>query len=141
MGQEVAAEPKRRPPLLVLAAVLIFAESVLLFALAGWSIVALAGSGASSVTDGVALIVFTLLAAFWLLFIGSGTLRMRPWTRAAAITWQVVQLAVAVGSFEGLDATPAIGWALLVPAVIVIVLVLTPQVTAVTKRERHDEEL
>jgi hypothetical protein len=130
-----AAKRPGRPLLLVVLAVLIFAESALLFALAVWSILALIWVGASSVGNGIALIVFILLAAFWLLFIGVGTLRMQPWTRAAAITWQVIQIAIGIGSFEGLTATPALGWALLVPAVVIIVLVLTPQVTAVTRRK------
>jgi hypothetical protein len=133
-GAEGGTAPKRRPVLLIVLAILLFAESAFMFVLAVWSITSLAASGASSFTSGIALIVFILMGAFWLLFIGIGTLRMKPWTRASAITWQVLQIAIAVGSFEGLDATPTIGWALLVPALLVILLVLTPQVTAVTRR-------
>jgi hypothetical protein len=46
----------------------------------------------------------------------------------------VLQIAVAIGCFQGLFARPDIGWALLVPAVLALVLLFTPPVVAATAR-------
>ena len=124
----------RRPALLIVLAVVLLAESALLFGVTAWLIFETAGASAASLYSGIALIVSSALAAVWVLAIGLATVRMHSWIRAAAITWQVVQLAIAVGSFEGLDATPRIGLALLIPSIVVILLVLSPSVTAVTHR-------
>jgi hypothetical protein len=56
------------------------------------------------------------------------------------VTIQILQIAVAVGSFQGLYARPDLGWALLVPALAGIVLVLTPQVVKATTRNTTQHE-
>jgi hypothetical protein len=63
------------------------------------------------------------------------TLRGRSWIRGAAVTWQVVQIAIAAGCFQGLYARPDLGWALLVPSIIGILLAISPQVVAATRRD------
>ena len=43
-------------------------------------------------------------------------------------------IAIAVGAFEGVFRAPAIGWALLVPALVALGLVLSPPATRVLAR-------
>jgi hypothetical protein len=50
------------------------------------------------------------------------------------LTWQLLQIAVAIGCFQGVFAVPSLGWALLAPAVVAILLLLSPPVVAATRR-------
>ena len=88
---------------------------------------------------GSGAIVLAILAAVWLIVTAVSTLRARSWIRASAVTWQVLQIAVAIGSFQGLYARPDLGWALLVPALVGIGLALSPGVIRATSRPRSDE--
>ena len=124
-----------RHPLVVAFAVLIFAECALLTAAVVYLVVELMIATPSSLASALFLTLLTAVAAAWLGVIGVNVLRASTWVRGAAIVWQVLQVAVAIGSFQGLFAQPAIGWALLVPAVIVLVLVFTPAVVQATRRE------
>ena len=123
-----------RNPLLVLLAVLLFAECALLVAATVYLVIELLIATPASLASALFLTVLTGIAAAWLGVIAVNTLRASPWIRGAAITWQVLQIAVAIGCFHGLFAQPAIGWALLVPALAVLVLVFTPRVVQATKR-------
>lgn len=120
----------RRHPLVVILAVLLFAECALLTAATIYLVIELLTATPDSYPSAVALTILTGIAAVWLGFIGANVLRGRAWTRSAATVWQVLQLAVAVGCFQGLFARPDVGWALLVPAVVVLVLLFTPPVVA-----------
>jgi len=79
-----------------------------------------------------AILLLTLIATVWLGAIVVGALRGRGWIRGAAIVWQVLQIAVGVGSLQGTFANPSVGLWLIVPAVLVVVLLLVPSVVAVT---------
>jgi len=64
----------------------------------------------------------------------------RWWSRAAAIVWQILQLSVAIGAFQGLFARADVGWALLVPAIIIIGLLLwTPVRIAYSRPDDRPE--
>jgi hypothetical protein len=65
---------------------------------------------------------------------GIGVLRGRPWVRGAVVVWQILQMAVAVGSFQGMFARPDIGWLLLAPAIVALGLVFTKPVVEATAR-------
>ena len=85
-----------------------------------------------SYAAGIAVIVMAAVAATWLGFIVFAALRGRAWMRGASIVWQVLQFAIGFGCFEGLTAAPVVGWQLVVPAVAVVVLLVSPPVRAVT---------
>ena len=123
-----------RHPLLLLLAVLLFAECALLVGATVYLVVELLVATPSSLASALFLTLLTAIAAVWLGFIAVNALRGSPWIRGAAITWQVLQIAVGIGSLQGLFAQPAIGWALVVPALAVLVLVFTPPVVQATKR-------
>ncbi len=124
----------RRSPLVTLLVVLLFAECALLAAASIYLLVELFTATPSSLASAVALLVLTAIATVWLGVIAVNVLRGRAWTRGAAIVWQVLQGAIAIGCFQGTFAQPEVGWVLLVPALVVLVLLFTPSVVAATSR-------
>lgn len=88
----------------------------------------------------IALTVIAAIAAIWLIAIVFAFWRGRQWSRAAALTWQVLQIAVAIGAFQGIFAQPTIGWALLLPAIAVIILLMTRSVIEHSRAPRRIDE-
>jgi hypothetical protein len=88
-----------------------------------------------SYASAVFLTVLTAAAAGWLGAITIGVLRRRSWARGAATVWQVLQGGIAIACFQGVFAQPAIGWVLLVPALVALVLLFTPPVVEALRRE------
>ncbi|MCX7521098.1 hypothetical protein OSC27_02265 [Microbacterium sp. STN6] len=137
MGENAGAEAhenRRRPAFLTALAVLLFLDAALVAATVVWLLFELLTATPSSYASAVAILVLAALAAVWLVVTALATLRGRSWVRAAAITWQILQLAIAVGFFQGQDARPTLAWALLVPALIGVALALSPAVVRATAR-------
>jgi hypothetical protein len=128
-------EPMRAPVLLKILAVLLFAEAAALAAGAVFLLVELLVETPQSYAAAVAILAITALAAVWLAIIGVNTLRGRPWVRAAAMVWQVLQIGLGIGSMQGLFPREDIGWFLIVPAIVVIALLFTGPVLAATRRD------
>ena len=126
--------PTVKHPLLIALAVLLFAECALLAVATIYLVIEILVDTPASYASAVALTVLTAIAAIWLGFIAVNILRGRAWTRGATVVWQVLQVAVAIGCFQGLFARPDIGWALLLPAIVVLVLLFTRPVIAATAR-------
>lgn len=120
---------------LTLLTLLLGLEAVAMTALALFLLFELLTQPAASIGGGIAIVVLGFLAALWLVAIVIGVVRRRPWIRGAAMTWQFLQIAVAVGCFQGLFAQPDIGWLLLAPALVCILLLLSPRLTAVLRPE------
>jgi hypothetical protein len=126
------SSPARRSRAHILLVVLLAAEALLLWALVVWLILELLTDQPTSYGSAVAILVLVIVAALWVTAITWGALRGRSWIRAAAVTWQLVQVFIAIGSFQGLYARPDLGWALLIPSVLVIVLIFTRSVVEAT---------
>ncbi|MEI5585539.1 MULTISPECIES: hypothetical protein [unclassified Agromyces] len=128
-GRDATASPPGgvRAALLTVT-VLLFAEAAALAGVVVWILVDVLVLQPSSFATAIALIVITALGAVWVAAIAIASARRAHWSRAGAIVWQVLQLSIAVGAFQGLFARPDIGWALLIPAVTVIALLLWPPV-------------
>ena len=120
--------------LLTLLRVLLILEAALVIAVAVWFLVELLTAEPASFASAVAIFVIVLIAAAFVTAIAVGAMRSQPWIRGAAVTWQIVQVAVAVGCFQGLYARADIGWALLLPSLLVLGLLLTPGVRAALSR-------
>jgi hypothetical protein len=136
-GPDRGREPRRLPrhPLLMLLAVLVLAECLLLVVATGYLVVELLTVVPESYASAVFLTVLTAAAAGWLGAITIGVLRRRSWARGAATVWQVLQGGIAIACFQGVFAQPAIGWVLLVPALVALVLLFTPPVVEALRRE------
>ena len=139
-GDEKQGGTVRRPRAVVLLAAILYAEAGLLWAAVVWLILELLTATPTSLATAVAVLVLVLIAATWVTAIAVNSLRRRSWIRSAAVTWQVLQIAVAVGSFQGLYARPDLGWALLLPSVVVMVLLFQPRVIAETTPARSDDD-
>jgi hypothetical protein len=111
---------------------LLGAEAALLWGVVVWLILELLTDQPSSFASALAILILAIIAAAWVSTITVATLRGRSWIRAAAVTWQLVQVFIAIGSFQGLYARPDLGWALIVPSVLVVVLLFTRSVVAAT---------
>ncbi|SFR86747.1 hypothetical protein SAMN05428970_3343 [Agromyces sp. CF514] len=119
---------------LATVSIVLFLEAAGLAAVVVWLVVDLLSLAPSSYATAIALLVLVVLAAAWVGAAAIGSLRRAPWARASAIVWQVLQVSIAVGAFQGMFARADIGWVLLVPAITVIGLLLwTPVRMAYTR--------
>ena len=125
----------RRPALLLLLAVLLALESAALVAVACYLVVELLVARPDSIATAIALLLLDVLAAVWVGTMVVHTLRGRSWIRSGAITWQVLQIAVGIGSFQAPFSRPDIGLLLILPAAAAIILLFTPPVIAATRRQ------
>jgi hypothetical protein len=128
------SERTRSRQVIVLSA-LIFLEAALVVGATAFLVFELLTVTPDSLASALALTVLTAVAAVWVIAIAIGVLRGRAWSRGAAIVWQVLQLAVAVGAFQGAFARPEVGWLLLVPALAALVLLFSRPVIAATRRQ------
>ncbi|MDJ0349863.1 hypothetical protein [Cryobacterium sp. PH29-G1] len=110
-------------------------EALALWAFSAWWVLEMIVATPNSAGASLALVALTVVAAVWVSAITVGALRRRPWIRGAAVTWQLVQVMIAIGCFQGIYARPDIGWLLLLPSIIVLVLVFSPRVIAATSHE------
>ncbi|QNE46029.1 hypothetical protein F1C58_03290 [Glaciihabitans sp. INWT7] len=131
------SEPRvsRRPALLVLLALLLALECAALVAVACYLVIELLVARPDSIATAIALLLLDVLAAIWGGTMAVHTLRGRSWIRSGAMTWQILQIAVGIGSFQAPFSRPDIGWLLILPAVGVIILLFTPSVIAATRRQ------
>lgn len=127
--------PGKHPLLFVLVAVL-YLECAFLAVLTAYLVVELVVARPDSYASAVAIIVLTAVATVWLGVLAFHTLRGRSWIRAGVVVWHLLQIAVAVSSFQGLFARADVGWALLVPAILALVLLFTPPVIDATTGRR-----
>ncbi|WP_241975022.1 MULTISPECIES: hypothetical protein [Cryobacterium] len=130
-GKNASGAPFRPRALLILAA-LLWAEAALLWTAVVWLVLELITATPTSLASALAILVLVLIAAAWVTAIAINSLRRRTWIRGAAVTWQLVQIAVAVGCFQGLYARVDLGWALLLPSLAVLALLFMPRVIAAT---------
>jgi hypothetical protein len=97
------------------------------------------GETKSFVTS-VALFALVAAAAAWVIFIGFALLKRKRWARSGGVFWQLVQLAVATGSFSGQFGSQAIGWSLILPSVLGLGLLFNKKVVAATLTNFEDPE-
>lgn len=119
----------------VLVGILI-AEAALLWVAFAWQVYQLVTSEPASLPSAIALIVINVLVAVWVSAIAVNAGKGRSWVRGAALSWQLVQIAISIGAFQGVYARPDVGWAILIPSVVVIILLLSPGVISADDRGR-----
>jgi hypothetical protein len=124
----------RRSPSVYLLVVLLFAESALLIAAAVYLVVQVITDGSGSVVSAIALTVLTAVGAAALFAVARGVLAGRAWTRSAALVWQIIQGAVGIFALQGEGSRPDVGWGLLIPAIVVVILLFTKSVIATISR-------
>ena len=119
----------------VVLSALIFLEAALVVGATVFLVFELLTETPQSLPSALALTVLTAIAAIWVVAIAVGVLRGRAWSRGAAIVWQVLQIAVAVGAFQGSFARAEVGWPLLLLALATLLLLFSRPVGEATRRE------
>ena len=130
-----AGSKKVVPPAIKLAVGILAIEALAPAYLAGWDLISIISGQGIVLSTLLALLALWLGAALWVGFIARRLYEGRAWARSAAVFWQLVQLAIAWGSFTGRFANWWIGGALVITSLAVIVLVLSKASIAHTSRE------
>jgi len=125
----------RIPGTLVGLAAVLFLESAALAAVTVWFLVEILTTQVNSVGGSILTLTLAAGATAWIASAGVGALRARSWVRGAALTWQLCQLAVAVGAFQGIFAQPLVGVAIVVPTLVALVLLFVPPTTQALRRD------
>lgn len=120
--------------MLILLVAILFLEAAVLAAATLWFLSRVFLEKADSLGGAVVILVIVALVTVWVTVTAIYTLRARPWVRGAIFTWQILQIAVAAGAFQGFYAQPSVGYALLVPAVLAALLLFAPSVLKATTR-------
>ncbi len=126
----------KRPAALWLLIVLLSLELLGVGSLAGTLLIETLTTPTATFGAGIALTIVAFIAAASLTAIVVGTYRGQAWTRAAAIVWQVLQVAVGVGALQGQVAQPGWGWPLIILAALVFLLLFAKSVIASTSDRR-----
>ena len=135
----MTTQPEKAPVGLVFASILLWAEGAFIGVLAARLGLALISGETKSFVTSVALFALVTAAAAWVIFIGFALLKRKRWARSGGVFWQLVQLAVATGSFSGQFGSQAIGWSLILPSVLGLGLLFSKKVVAATLT--NDEKL
>lgn len=106
-------------------------EAVVIWAAAVWLVIELGTASPESFRTAIALTVLTALIALWVSASAVALFRRARWARGSAVTWQVLQAAVAVGAIQGDAPNWLVAVALLIPALAVVLLAISPAVRAV----------
>lgn len=128
----MTSEPEKPPTGLVLATILLWAEGLFVGFLAARLGLALTSGETRSFVTSAALFALVAAASAWIIFVGFSLLKGKRWARSAAVFWQLVQLAVATGSFSGQFGSQAIGWGLILPSVVGLGFLFSKKVVAAT---------
>ncbi len=110
-----------------------YLEALVLYIATVAIIWAMATSTTKALLTDSALVVLTLGAAIWLTFAGRAILRGKRWARSAGIFWQLIQLAIALGTFE---ASLLYGYAIAIPSLAVLFTLFTKAVVKATSETR-----
>lgn len=106
-------------------------EAVALWAAVFALVIGMVSGGADSFSSGIALTVLAAVAAVWLSATAVAVARAQRWARGSVITWQVMQVAIAVGAVQGSDPSWGVAVLLTIPAVAAVLLVVVRPVRAV----------
>ena len=137
----MAKEQQKRPFGLILAAGLIALEGLFLGSLAAQLGLSVIAGDSISLVSSVALFALVAGAVIWVISIAINLWRGRRWARSAGFFWQLVQLAIAAGSFGGQFGSQAIGWSLVIPSLTVMIALLSKKVVAATMEAAEPSEL
>jgi hypothetical protein len=110
-----------------------FLEALVLYLATIASIWAMVTSQSKALLTDSALVLLTLGAAIWLTFAGLAITKGKRWARSAGVFWQLIQLTIALGTFE---ASLLGGLAIAVPSIAVLLSLFLPEVVRATSETR-----
>ncbi|MFY8027369.1 MAG: hypothetical protein ACOVMF_05515 [Aquiluna sp.] len=119
--KEINTQFNRVPKRLLIAIIVVSAESALIWGLTFWSLFALFSGDFLNLASAMFLTGILFAMALWTSNIAYGLYRFRKWSHTAGLVLQLIFAAVATASFSGEFAQPVIGFSLLVLAIICFV--------------------
>ena len=131
------AAMSERPRAAGILAIIVFLEAVAVLGVAVWSVVTVIGAEARELTAGLFWAACLAGLAFFLLQAGRGVLDGRSWSRAAVVVWQVLQLGISFGTFNGAEGPVPLALAMFVPALAALVIVFRRPTCEWLARERQ----
>lgn len=123
---------RRYPVLLYVLASLVLLEGAALAAATVYLVVEIFIGAASFLTTAIAYAVTSAIAAVLVVLVARAVFRARPWSRGAVVCISILQLLVAYSIV--ITKEPLVGWILVVPAVVMLVLQFTRPVLRATAR-------
>jgi hypothetical protein len=126
------AASSRRSPLLTLVGVLVLFEALVLVAAAAYLLHGLLVEDAAAPVAAAVMVGTALVFAVAIGFCGRGLLQRATWARSPVVVWQLLELAAGIPAFSG--GSPWIGIGLVLPAVVVLVGLFLPSVSAQVSR-------
>ena len=128
---QTAASPARSP-LLTVVGVLVLFEALVLVAAAAYLLHGLLVEDAAAPIAAAVMVGTALVFAVAIGFCGRGLLHRAAWARSPVVVWQLLQLAAGIPAFSG--GSPWIGTVLVLSAVVVLVGLFVPSVSAQVSR-------
>jgi hypothetical protein len=117
-GKEINTQLNRLPRRLLIAIIIIFSESAVIWGLTIWSIFALVSGDFLNLFSSIFLTGILAGFALWSTNIAIGLMRLRKWAHTPALILQLIGAAIATASFSGEFAQPQIGLPLLLATVV-----------------------
>ena len=115
-GKEIKTQFARLPKRLLIAIIIIFAQSAVIWGLTFWSMFALFSGDSSNLFSSIFLTGILAGFALWSINIAFGLFKLKKWAHTPAMILQLIAAAIATASFSGEFAQPSIGVMLLLVA-------------------------
>jgi hypothetical protein len=128
---------RQKPALLYVLAALILLEGVALAVTAVYLVIEIFAAPSASLGTAIALAVLVAIGAVLLALLARATVDGRPWIRGATVCIALLQGLVAYSIL--ITKAPTLGFVLLVPAVVLLVLVFTRPVLRATARPNRED--
>jgi hypothetical protein len=116
-SKEINTQFNRLPTRLLIAIIVVFLESALIWGLTFWSLFALFSGDYLNIASSLFLTGILFAMALWTFNIGIGLFRLKKWSHTAGLVLQLIFAAIATASFSGEFAQPVIGFALLIASI------------------------
>jgi len=110
-----------------------FLEALVLFVATVAIVWGMTTSQAGALLTNSALVILTLSAGVWLTFAGMAITKGKRWARSAGVFWQLIQLAIALGTFE---ASLLGGFAIALPSLAVLFTLFSSEVVKATSESK-----
>jgi len=110
-----------------------FLEALVLFVATVAIVWGMTTSQAGALLTNSALVVLTLSAGVWLTFAGMAITKGKRWARSAGVFWQLIQIAIALGTFE---ASLLGGFAIALPSLAVLFTLFSSEVVKATSESK-----
>ncbi|MFM1993922.1 MAG: hypothetical protein RL537_611 [Actinomycetota bacterium] len=111
--QEINTQFNRVPKRLLIAIIVVFLESALIWGLTFWSLFAVFSGDFLNIASALFLSGILFAMALWTTNIALGLFRLQKWSHTAGLVLQLIFAAVATASFSGQFAQPLVGAVLL----------------------------